>query len=299
MSLILEALRKSEAERRRGQSPDLYAPLPPVAPPPARSGAPWLWGAGALAVAAAIGLWLLRSGPEAGTAESTAKAGDSAIARDAASDPAQRRAPPEPAAASAPTEPAATEPGRPLAATPAAATAVVADGGDAVAPAAVRSDDAATKATEPAAVAAAENSAAAPVAPRPSSAASATAPAAVAAPAAAVPAQTLASVPAPKPAPGAAPEPLPIAPPATPTARPAGEGGAMRLADLAPEARKQLPPLKLSMHMWNEEPARRFVIVDGQRLSEGDRIGEAVLVAIRPDGAVLDWNGRRLQLSLR
>lgn len=296
MSLILEALRKSEAERRRGQSPDLYAPLPPMAPPPARSGAPWLWGAGALAVAAAIGLWLLRSGPESDSTESTAKAGDSAIARDAASDPAQRRAPPEPAVASAPTEPASTEPGRPLAVTPAAATAVAADGGDAVAPAAAGSADPATKAAEPAAVAAAASSAAAPVAaaPRPSSAAPATAPAVVAAPT-----QTVASLPSPKPAPAAAPEPLPIAPPAPPAARPAGEGGAMRLADLSPEARKQLPPLKLSMHMWNEEPARRFVIVDGQRLSEGDRIGEAVLVAIRPDGAVLDWNGRRLQLSLR
>jgi general secretion pathway protein B len=31
MSLILEALRKSEAERRRGESPDLRTELPPVA----------------------------------------------------------------------------------------------------------------------------------------------------------------------------------------------------------------------------------------------------------------------------
>ncbi len=32
MSLILDALRKSEAERRRGQAPDLYASLPPGVP---------------------------------------------------------------------------------------------------------------------------------------------------------------------------------------------------------------------------------------------------------------------------
>ena len=31
MSLILEALRKSEAERRRGEMPDLRAELPPPA----------------------------------------------------------------------------------------------------------------------------------------------------------------------------------------------------------------------------------------------------------------------------
>ena len=33
MSLILEALRKSEAERRRGQVPGLHAELPPAARP--------------------------------------------------------------------------------------------------------------------------------------------------------------------------------------------------------------------------------------------------------------------------
>jgi len=38
MSLILDALRKSEAERRRGQSPDLFAPSPMVTPRVARHG---------------------------------------------------------------------------------------------------------------------------------------------------------------------------------------------------------------------------------------------------------------------
>lgn len=298
MSLILEALRKSEAERRRGQSPDLYAPLPPVAPPPARSGAPWLWGAGALAVAVAIGVWLLRSGPAPGTAEPAAKAGEGAIAQVAASGAADGEARGESAAPAASAAP--SDPGRPAAAVADAAIAPAPIDDAAVAPAAARPTDTAADATQAAAIAAVPSSAA-PVAaaatPSPSTVpAAGQAPAIAAAPAAAAPAQP-ASIAPPKSA--SAAESLPIAPPAAAAAQPAGEGGAMRLADLSPEARKQLPPLKLSMHMWNEEPARRFVIVDGQRLGEGDRIGEAVLVAIRPDGAVLDWNGRRLQLSLR
>lgn len=62
MSLILEALRKSEAERQRGQAPGLFTQQ---APPPARRGgagpvrAARLAGALALATAVAGGLWWL------------------------------------------------------------------------------------------------------------------------------------------------------------------------------------------------------------------------------------------------
>ena len=51
--------------------------------------------------------------------------------------------------------------------------------------------------------------------------------------------------------------------------------------------------------MWNEDPSQRFVILDGDRLREGDRIGDAVVSAITRDGVVLDWNGRRLTLPIR
>lgn len=73
----------------------------------------------------------------------------------------------------------------------------------------------------------------------------------------------------------------------------------MQLSDLSAEERKALPPLKLSMHMWSDDPARRFLILDGNRLGEGDRVGNAVVTAITPDGAVLDWNGRRIRLPMR
>ena len=77
------------------------------------------------------------------------------------------------------------------------------------------------------------------------------------------------------------------------------DNGTMRLSDLGAEERQQLPALKLSMHMWNDTPAQRFVILDGQRLGEGDRIGDAVVEQITREGAILDWNGRRLRVSMR
>jgi general secretion pathway protein B len=68
------------------------------------------------------------------------------------------------------------------------------------------------------------------------------------------------------------------------------------LATLDSATRTALPPLQLSMHVWNEDATRRFAIIDGQRLSEGGRIGAAVVVAIRRDGVVLDINGQQFLL---
>ena len=52
------------------------------------------------------------------------------------------------------------------------------------------------------------------------------------------------------------------------------------------------------MHLWSEDPARRIVIVDGRRLGEGDRAGNAVVERIDPDGAILVADGRRIRLPL-
>ncbi len=71
------------------------------------------------------------------------------------------------------------------------------------------------------------------------------------------------------------------------------------LADLDAGTRNQLPPLKLSMHLWNEAPSQRFLILDGQRLKEGDLLGEVVIERITRDGAVLSWRGSRLKIELR
>ena len=95
----------------------------------------------------------------------------------------------------------------------------------------------------------------------------------------------------------APPEPT-VPPPSAPASQSASDR-IVSLADLDPEVRKQLPPLKLSMHLWNETPSQRFVIVDGQRLKEGDVLGEIVVERIARDGAVLVWRGNRLKIELR
>ena len=223
MSLILEALRKSEAERRRGDTPNLHTELPPASRS-RKAGIPaWGWILPAI-VAAPIMWWAAteRTSP-----------------------------PPTPAADAAPGPEVATP--RPT------ATAL-------------------------------------PPVPRLSP-----------------PPAPVVAVPAPAAAAATMPVDLPVpdrAPPAPPTSSPGAEipviasiargenDGTVQLSDLSVEERKALPPLKLSMLMWDDDPARRFIILDGSRLGEGDRVGNAVITAITSDGAVLDWNGRRIRLSM-
>jgi general secretion pathway protein B len=90
--------------------------------------------------------------------------------------------------------------------------------------------------------------------------------------------------------------PAVVPPPSLPAASPTQ---ALSLSDLSAEERKALPPLKMSMHLWNESPAQRLVIIDGQRLHEGDRVGNAVVTTILSNGVLLDWNGRQLRLPIR
>ncbi|KFN48179.1 hypothetical protein N787_06980 [Arenimonas metalli CF5-1] len=59
-----------------------------------------------------------------------------------------------------------------------------------------------------------------------------------------------------------------------------------------------MPPLKLSMHVFAEAPAQRFVILDGQRLGEGaSPAAGIVLEEIRREGLVISVNGQRLLLA--
>lgn len=233
MSLILEALRKSEAERQRGRAPELHAAVATPATTSSRTTVPWPWVIAALALAAAAALWWRGHSPA--------------------------EAPPPPAnipAASAPapinTTPALPEPER---------------------NAAPRFDTRAPSAgTPPAPI---EFSVAAPAATAP--------PVRTAAPAA--------------PAPDATPAiaPTPSTPPAT--EQPSTEDSSiLALALLDRSQRAALPALRISMHVWNAGPAQRFVIIDGQRLGEGGRIGDGVIERIERDSVVLAWRGLRLRL---
>lgn len=213
MSLILDALRKSEAERRRGQAPDVFAATP--GGPLARAPAPRVWPLlllGAMLLGSAWLIW--NAGGE--------RDEPPVAANDAAGETANAAAPPPriivvPAPAPPPARPAPTP---------------------------SRGDDAQARA-----------------------------------PAAAAP---TAVSPPPMPMPAPPPEPAAADPELPP------------LAVLDAASRAALPPLKLTMHVYAEDPARRFAIVDGQRVAEGARLGAAVVAQIRRDGVVIEVDGRRL-----
>jgi general secretion pathway protein B len=245
MSFILDALRKSEAARRRSEAPDLFAHMPQAQPPPqARPRWPW-WALGvAVAIALAIAVGLLTRRAQAPVAAAPAvETGDIADTSQAGADEvaipqADATARPEPAP-DQPPPPAQVVAAAPIAATPPPA------------PAALTTQQATQQATQPAA-----------------------------------------------PPPVSAPATAPVATPAPP---PSGDR-IVSPAELEPALRRELPALKLSMHLWNETPARRFIILDGQRLKEGDVLGEGVsgeivVERIDRDGAVLAWRGLRLRIE--
>lgn len=216
MSLILEALRKSEAERRRGSAPDVALELPPV-PARGRRAAPgWLWPLIAAIALLLVLAWWPGSRP---AVEATAPDAD--------------------AQATASAEPAPVATPAPLPTAPA------------VVP----------RRREPPAVAATPT-APQTVAQRP------------------VAATASASISTHTPAPEPRPEPPPP-------------------GDDTPDIRAtSLPPVKLSMHMWDPSPARRFVILDGRRMAEGDSLGGLQVVAIERDGVVVERDGQRAKVRL-
>lgn len=251
MSLILEALRKSEAERRRGQAPDVLADMPRAQPVARRPIAPWLWLLPVLALAL-VGLWLANRSETPQIPVSPSDDRTTTVTQ------------PSPAA-ELPPVPRLTPP---QTATP---------------PAVVSADRAPTTTAPLPAVASPERpaqpAASAAIQPPPQ-----VAPAPVASPVRPAPVEPLVAQP---------PTPIPPAPVTRPDA------GVEFLSDLSVADRNALPPLKLSMHLWNADPAQRFVILDGNRVVEGDRVGDTVVTEITSDSVVLDWRGRKLTLPIR
>lgn len=107
--------------------------------------------------------------------------------------------------------------------------------------------------------------------------------------------------PAPRPAPEAAPVAeatitAPIEPEAV-TSATADTGLGPRDGDLrwSEGVGDALPPLRVSMYVYADDPLRRFAIVDGQRRREGETLQPGlVLLEIRRDGLRLGWQGRVL-----
>jgi general secretion pathway protein B len=248
MSLILEALRRSEAERRRAAPPRLLDPAEPRRRRESRWPVALAGLLGGLLIAGA-GLWAWRStihDPPAGTT------GVPTPRPEPATPP-----PPSPSTASAPVDVARDT-------IPAAAYAPAVDPTPAAPPPSVVPPPA------PAPLAPPADRAIAPIV-EPLATGAATGTATEGAPATLDPA-----------APG----------------NEAGRGprpGDLALGALSGGARGALPPLRVSMHVYADDPARRFAIIDGQRLREGDPIGGAAqLLEIRRDGLRVAWQGGTL-----
>lgn len=294
MSLILDALRKSEAERRRGQAPGLHVELAP-APRPAPSWAPKRWWpllvlALALATALLLLAWQMRT-PPSGTGVAVPYA--RSIPATVEPQPVVATTMPTPDMRSTQASDAPTARSAERSQSPASdvSTDVSTDApalqasGPRLPPVRPASPPAAT--TTPTRTADAPVGMAAP--PKPILP-PAPPPVPSAPPIAATPATDMPATPTPRPVPSTAPAPVTSAP---------GTTEPTRLADLSAGERRQLPPLKISMHFWAPAQARRFAIIDGNRVGEGDRIGDAVVEAITADAVVIAWQGQRVRLPIR
>ena len=233
MSLILEALRKSEAERRRGQAPDVAMELPPT--PASRPRVLGTWLLPALIIAGLLvlaGWWMKREPSNSALPVAVIETTDATPAQDAPLPALTPRIEPTPAAPALAVTPS-PDMKAPVLSTPLADVAKAA-----------RAAQTATPAPE----------------------------------------HGIAALPPPpsQPTPTGAVTPRPLPQPASAISNDTS----------------MLPPIKLSMHMWDDVPSKRFVILNGQRMAEGDRHGEITVLAIERAGVVVESNGAKARVPL-
>jgi general secretion pathway protein B len=290
MSLILEALKKSERQRRLGESPSIGSPI--MAVRRRRSFLPALIG---LIAVALVVLWWLRREPSAEPSANrvaevatapAASAPQAPVAHNAATfdgRPVETAAKPEPAQSSAASRmPRSKVPADATSGLPADLRERVRSGDVVVAnPKLLKPGQPATIAESGVAPAAAgaervpaEEPVAAPVQARES---------------AAVP------LPAAKPSPPAGTvKPAPSAPAAV---QPAPIVNSVPMIwELPLAVRRDLPELSITMHVFAIAPENRFVILNGERHVEGDDVGGMTLVEIRADGVLFEREGQRFLL---
>lgn len=311
MSYILEALKRAERERKLGQAP---AALDEVAAPPpvtkAKAGPRnLLIGLAAIVVAALAGyaVFLFRGPPPAapvaapelpvaaapvpapapapvtvvatpdGSVDARIEDGGEIASLDDLTDPAA-----DPAAAQAAAELAAAQQAAALQAQAAAAAAYSQD--------AAQGADTPSKLRTPNPVAAAPRPQPAPAAVPPPPAASSS----IQLDANPLTAQPAVNTPEPTPA------PPPVAAIPEPQIAPAPAAEFRRLKDMPAGFRSEFPPLSVDVHVYNDNPQRRFVLITGKRYRETDVIAEGPRIArIVPEGIVFDWRNEQVLFPVR
>jgi general secretion pathway protein B len=93
--------------------------------------------------------------------------------------------------------------------------------------------------------------------------------------------------------------------PAPPRAVAAAQEREQRLAalhqfkEMPSNFRAEFPPLKVDVHVYNDNPQSRFVIVNGKRYHESDALAEGPRIAeIVPEGIVFEWHGEKVLYAL-
>lgn len=119
--------------------------------------------------------------------------------------------------------------------------------------------------------------------------------------------------PAPAPAPAAAPAPAPSEAaasaqpaPAPTTTAPAEMPQALtqpaplrKFREMPPDYRADFPALKVEIHVYEKAAQQRFVMVNGRRYREGERLAEGPqIVEIVPEGIVLEYRGEKVLYTL-
>jgi general secretion pathway protein B len=101
---------------------------------------------------------------------------------------------------------------------------------------------------------------------------------------------------------------VPAQPAAAGATTPLGADGTTRGASNANYASRDalvargqsVPEVALSLHVYDPDPAKRFVFVNGQRGSDGSTLpGGLRIEQIVPEGAVLSWNGNRFLVPIQ
>ena len=103
-----------------------------------------------------------------------------------------------------------------------------------------------------------------------------------------------AAPPAPEPA-SATPAPAIAPPPAPAAAAPAPAANDVPTVDEMPaDVRSALPALPITMQVYSADPKRRFAIIEGTRVTEGESVRGVTIVEIRASGLVLEFHGHRM-----
>lgn len=100
------------------------------------------------------------------------------------------------------------------------------------------------------------------------------------------------------PEPQATAAPLPDAEPSPPVSKIISAPALPNIEQLIAAGRMDLPLLNLDLLVYNDTPSVRFVVINGRKYREGERLTEGpTLESITPDGVVLANQGQRFTLN--